>query len=57
MGKKKDKQKKAKEKDLNRRAAEFADEVRTPANEGRATRRAQGLLLHAEPRGELAALR
>ena len=38
MGKKKDKQKKAKEKDLNRRAAEFADEVRTPANEGRAER-------------------
>lgn len=37
MGKKKDKQKraKAKEKGLDRRAAEFADEVRTPANEGR----------------------
>ena len=35
MGKKKDKQKrdKAKEKGLDRRAAEFADEVRTPANE------------------------
>ena len=42
MGKKKDKQKraKAKEKGLDRRAAEFADEVRTPANEGRPEHRA-----------------
>ena len=37
MGKKKNKQKK--DKGLDRRAAEFADEVRTPANEGRPERR------------------
>ena len=42
MGKKKDKQKRAKaeEKGLDRRAAEFADQVRTPANEGRPEHRA-----------------
>ena len=38
MGKKKNKQKRAEEESLDRRAAEFADEVKTPANEAREPR-------------------